>query len=381
MKKFFATIFALLVLCSVSHAGTLSFGYGKNLTWSGFTRNGSGVQDVNCSATSGTVSADGYLMASFTTPTFTKLFTNLTGMNIVNSGSPTTAEIISNMLSENTGATSGDHYIAVTKDPATSGNPATSSWLRRVDVYSTSTNTGNDAGTYNYFADNTYDAYWDIRSDGNHVTTYKGPGNGGLKNFGTTLPLDTSRFHMISLYYPASNSGILVYDGTEICVTGETRTYSGGAGDFAQWTRRYSADAAQQPRSTTIFLKHHTSLTPYVASGATMESSTGNSNFDAGAGNQWTNVAWTATTNRGTCITMEARTAGSLGGLSSASYSTIANSGDGLATSAECVELRITLNTTFGGRYTPVLQDVTLTSGTAPVTVVNPYFPKIITIF
>jgi hypothetical protein len=97
-----------------------------------------------------------------------------------------------------------------------------------------------------------------------------------------------------------------------------------------------------------------------------MESKADSAIFNAGAGNQWSKLDFTHDTSNGTAITYQVRCASSSGGLSSATYETIANSGDAIVTKGQFAQIKVTMEDADSGQYTPILQDMELTSESAP---------------
>jgi len=205
-------------------------------------------------------------------------------------------------------------------------------------------------------------------SNGSHVFTFQGQTRRGvcsLSKNGTTLRYrsgaaawtDTSwvcdsLWHVVTIQNNGSATTLLI-DGVVIATNLYNFAYAGDLGLLEIDLNSGQHHIAQ--------LDHISTNAQYQTTDGTLESDPNHAVFDAGSGRQWSSVAFTRDVSNGTVATIDVRCAATAGGLSAASYETIAASGNSIVSKGRIIQIRATLQDASAGIYTPVLKDITVT--------------------
>jgi len=333
---------------------TVTIGHSKTYDWSkGALVN---LQHTNITTNSG---ADGWMVLAFEASTTEKAWSNLTDWTVSANGTAT--------------ATSDGTELTLT-NPTGVVNISKTSFLD-ADVTHTVLNLikfdsyGTTAAQWNgftlYGGDGTRRRAYNWHSDGTYEDLYNySPPVGDAVKYDTTYPIDTSRYH-IRGYYNAdgADADVMVIDGEEILTGIDTYTSSSDS-------RKLMLENGGNPVTVKVlWTKHWNTPTPWETTDATWTSTYDDAIFDAGSGNQWKKLDWTAVTANSTGLVMKVRCAATSGGLSSATYETV-TSGTDFTTKDRYIQIECTMSDASSGRFTPVLKDLTMTDeeGSGPVT-------------
>jgi hypothetical protein len=330
---------------------TKTFGYGKTYDWSStYWTTLTNVQNTKITTTT---AADGWKVLSFASPTVSTDWDNLTGWTVTDANS----EILpAGQLRQH--VDSGD----------TSTNCLRASWLptggtitvsQLVKFDNTTWYSGtNNGGDQIRIADASRDQYSILRNNSGKwaYTRYDA---GYADETISDVDSDTDRFHIYTYYNNNSaDAGIISLDGQEI-VTGANDNGVVATNEFYNLLNKGSATLVEHHIDWT---KAWNNITPWQTSDGVMESDATNAVFDAGSANLWSTLSWTHDVSNATTLVYQVRCSSSTAGLATATYETIANSGDGIISQNRYIQVKITMSDDSSGRYTPILKDLTLTS-------------------
>lgn len=341
---------------------TKTFGLSQTYDWSStYWSTITNVQNTYVSVAN-PITSDGWLVLDFTTPTQTKDWSDGSG-----SGWTETSGAGSDTLFEGTHlrqyATTND---ASTEYASTSFGAADTSFTQmmmiQIEAYVYSTRTAQGDGSDLVTRDGTRLHITDIRTDSTDTNIDVWEGAGTAVKHTTTNPIETTRYHIWGYYNNnGANADTVIYDGKEQFTNGENVNNTDAYRTTLQARKRDTGGT--NPDHNIQWNKYFNSITPWQTADGVIESDATQAVFDAGLGKIWTNLAWTHDTSNSTAIVYQVRCATTSGGLSSASYETIANSGDPIVSKERYIQVKATLSDASSGRYTPILKTLTLTSG------------------
>lgn len=370
MKKLLIGILFLLCIIHGSFGATVTIGSGKSYPWDpAYFTTITNLQNTNITTSTST---DGYLMLAYgSSKKATEIWDHTTGWTTSGTTISTDGDILT--LTE---AHTGYTYI-YDLDFIGAGNDWT--WVTKIKVtsYSTTTEAGtaSRAGYETIIADGSNNAQVQVRSDGVNIDLYAkdNTAGGAWVKQDTTAAADITRYHSYEIRRVGGSTSFEVYWDGVLLLSACKQWNTENAGICQLLQGRVATD----PANVTTLVDFNTlyaSDEPYVQAIGTIESHDDSAVFDAGAGNVWTNLAWTNTAANSTAIVYQVKCATTTAGLSSAVYETIAASGNTIVTQKRYIQVKVELVGAGSGRWTPILQDITLTSAAA-VTVSGPFSP------
>lgn len=365
MKKLISSIIALALLLSNSaYAGTVTFGYGKTFDWSStYWSTLTNVQDTNITTPT---ASDGWKKLAFVAATTSKAWTDMDGWTESNGGNGDSS-ISSNTLVQDGGsgaATTGSQvYDLDWANGGTGDATFRMASMVKFAAFSTNTNTNVISGSSVRHYDGARAHIQYVRSDGTNLDIYSHSDATNSVKVDTSVALDTTRYHVMGFYCNnANDADVMVMDGVEIATGLENFSSTATPGRVDVITFRLSGDV-NNIGATYAWTHYFNTIAPFATADGVMESSPTASQYDAGVGNRWSQIDWTAVTANSTALTVEYRVAGSAAALAAASYAT-ATSGAALASKDRFIQIKITMADASSGQYTPVLKDMTLTNET-----------------
>jgi len=201
------------------------------------------------------------------------------------------------------------------------------------------------------------------RSDGTNIDFY-GWTSGGLAKQIDSSEVPDALWHVFGWRKDADGKVYVIYDGQELGSEWVAPALGDNPGRL--YIEAYKIAGDTSPECHYDWTKAYNSDTPWNTSDGILESDTTSAVFDAGAGRQWAQVDWTHDTSNSTTITYQVRTAATSGGLSSASYEIISNSGDAIVTKGRFIQVKITMADASSGKYTPIAKTLSITDQAVP---------------
>lgn len=373
MKKLLIFILSLIVLTSISFATTSeTFGYNQANSWSDWT--GSNIQHTQFTEVG---QYDGYVLCGLVASSTWEDFNSLAGWSSSGTGSYVNEISPAGQLHQASWGGSNGSATLDRNGWMPSDNTFTIAMMVKFvgTEYMGSNNNGN--GCQWTVDDGTRKRHAIIRSRSVEATwQYTRYDSSYGDETTVSVESDVDRFHLYAISNNnANDADIISMDGQRIVTGGNN--YAVGDNTMQLSNVYYSNGTISTAEQQVDWIKPMGSFDYFSTIDGTLESNSSASVFTTPATDDWYSVDYTWSTHGSseTFISVEARTAATIGGIAGASYFVV-TSGEAFASGdqKDVIQIRATFSDAESGRYTPRLDSITLNSTTEPpVVLIGPF--------